>query len=103
MVTFQSTKKIFFSLILCTFYSCSKWSAKQCQEASFKISQGNITHQGRWDKQCQEYKDIITPNICFNALKGLIASGSQQYLKDKYGPLILNCFRKDQLKKFSVE
>lgn len=91
----------FFSLS-CLISSCSYYSPKMCESMAMKISQGNHTLTNQWQKYCKKLKTAISPKVCSKGFRDLVDHGNQEKLIKKFGPKIMGCFTKKDLKIFLI-
>ena len=61
------------------------------------ISRGNISIQGRYEKNCQKISHEFTLDRCKEAFNDLAVYGTREFLIQKYGERVFGCFsKKDQ-------
>ena len=90
-------------ILLALFSSCQpdkKLSIEECEELSFKSYKGFPKAANDLKKHCSDYRLKYTKEICQKAFKELIINGNEEYLKQKFGEKIINCFSEKEKKKF---
>ena len=93
-------KIIFLVLILS---SCNgELTQKECEILSMKKFKGIPSASHKFDKECNKKEIIYTAKKCQAALNILVMGTTEKALQKQFGPLIINCFTKNDLEKFPL-
>lgn len=92
----------FWLIVFILLISCTKkdYTQRDCELFSMHSYRGLPEAMVKYKKYCTKYELHYTKEHCQKALTDLILYGDENFLKEKYGTDIMQCFTERNLEKF---